>query len=586
MPLPRYQQLGVEVGGGTRGIDFPSRGEMTAGYNALAQTLQGMSEAFFKEAQTAAGVEGEKYGAENAPTQEQLKQAIESGTPLPAIGDARTYFGRAAARSYSDVLTTQVQYAAKADISKIKSDAEGGVISVNAIVPKINSVIQGYKGALADADPGLARKLEAQLAYEGNNAFLAASKSIASKAAAELKTKNAIEGYDIINSLRDDFNAGDTISPDGTRLNIEDRINIRSEELRKISSKLPATMAKTLEEKFNKEIAVQQKNYVLDWVMGGADNEERIVRRRAMEDIFSKKQIDQTIDPSGSVTRVLKAMEPTEVRDSIKISADLLSLRQREDDRIIKSKDAATAEANSKTYEEFVYKIEAARRGQGPIPTLDELKQSGLPISGDQGINQASVLRMINSIEFGQVKTNREAFNDLYNRIILPDTDPNKLKDSTEIQQAIARGVINTSDAARLFDAQKNAKTPEGRNEENYKKTFLNAAKNELVRKDPMTGLSQGNEAYLAFEQDFHSEYNRRKALGEKPTDMLDPRNKNSLWGLVLENQKSPIDLLRSQTDKLRQQSSGKYSPPSQSPDKSPKKPDETTEEYIKRMGQ
>ena len=213
MALPRYQNVGVEVGGGVRGIDFPSRGESTRGFDTISAVLDRMSESFFKEAATAATAEGEKYGAENAPSQEQLKQALESGTPLPPVGDPRTYFGKAAEKAYGDVLTTQIQYAARADIAKVKSDAESGSIGVNAIIPKINSVINGYSGALANVDPALAKKVEAQLAYEGNNAFLSASKKAASSVGTALKQDAVEEITNIVTGLKDIVALGSSVDP-------------------------------------------------------------------------------------------------------------------------------------------------------------------------------------------------------------------------------------------------------------------------------------------------------------------------------------------------------------------------------------
>ena len=213
MALPRYQNVGVEVGGGIRGLDFPSRGESTRGFDTISAVLDRMSESFFKEAATAATAEGEKYGAQNAPTQEQLKQAIDSGTPLPPVGDSRTYFGKAAEKAYGDVLTTQIQYAARADIAKVKSDADSGAISVNSIIPKINSVINGYSGALANVDPALAKKVEAQLAYEGNNAFLTASKKAASSVGTALKQDAVEEITNIITGLKDIVSLGSSVDP-------------------------------------------------------------------------------------------------------------------------------------------------------------------------------------------------------------------------------------------------------------------------------------------------------------------------------------------------------------------------------------
>lgn len=584
MALPRYQNVGVEVAGGVRGLDFPSRGEATRGFDTISNVLDRMSESFFKEAAVAATAEGEKYGAQNAPTQEQLRQAIETGTPLPPVGDSRTYFGKSAKNAYSEVLTTQIQYAAKADISKIKSDAIAGTIGAGSIISSINSVIKGYSGALADVDPALGKKIEAQLAYEGNNAYLAASKSAAAKASAELKTQNVINGYDLVNTVADDFKAGDTVGADGTMVTVNDRVDIRAAQLRQITAKLPAAAAKELEAKFNKEIATQQGNYILDWVMSGPDTPDREARRRAIEDSFSKKGIDPALDPNGSYYRVIKNMEPGEVRNAIKHANEVISIRQREDERLFKKQDAEMFDKQSNLYEDFVYKIEAARRDQGDIPSIDDLKKSGLPVSGNQGINQTNLLKQINSLEFGERKRDAAVYQDLYARAILPDTDPNKLKSSEEVRQAVATGRIRNSDAVALYDVMRNAKTPEGRIEESNKATFLRAARNSLTKRDPLTGVSQGDDAYLAAEQEFNAEYARRKALGENPGDLIDPNNPNSLWKIVLDHQKNPMDLLREQANKLRTQPN---QPPYQPPgDINPRKPGESISDYLKRTGQ
>ena len=99
MALPRYQNIGVVAGGSIDrlpAIDFPSRGEGTRGLDAISNALDVMAGAFFQEAKVAATEEGRIYGAQNAPSQEQIKLAVETGTPIQPIGDSRTYFGRAA----------------------------------------------------------------------------------------------------------------------------------------------------------------------------------------------------------------------------------------------------------------------------------------------------------------------------------------------------------------------------------------------------------------------------------------------------------------------------------------------------------
>lgn len=187
MALPRYQNIGVQAGAGVGPIDFPNRGESTRGLDALSGAINTMSEAFFGEARTAATEEGRAYGAEAAPSQEQIKQAVETGTPIQPVGDSRTYFGRAARETSARIAALGVEAQAKLDLGKIEAGIKAGTISPGDVIPQVNSLSQGYSAALGQFDPVMARKLQAELAKDGNTLFLAASARAASEAAAAAK---------------------------------------------------------------------------------------------------------------------------------------------------------------------------------------------------------------------------------------------------------------------------------------------------------------------------------------------------------------------------------------------------------------
>lgn len=193
--LPRYQQIGVEYGSGTKGIDFPSRGEMTAGYNALANTLDQMSQSFFKEAATAAKEEGERYGAENAPTPEQIAEARRLNQPIEPIGDARTFFGKAAKEASARIAAKNISVDAELELGKIQNDVAAGKIGANSITSRVNALAQGYTEALRQFDPLMARSVEADITLHGNKMFLAAQKKAMAEgvAAQALKTAEATE---------------------------------------------------------------------------------------------------------------------------------------------------------------------------------------------------------------------------------------------------------------------------------------------------------------------------------------------------------------------------------------------------------
>lgn len=580
MALPRYQNIGVAAGAGVGPIDFPNRGEATRGFDALGSAINSMSEAFFKEAQIAAVEEGEKYGAEKAPTPEQLREAIETGKPLEPVGDRRTFFGRAANQAYSELLIQQVNYAARTDIDKIQNDVKTGRVQIAEIIPKMNAVISGYSSAMRDVDPKLARKTEALLAYEGNNAYLAASRAAAARAAETAKVQTVQSSVDLINNIQTDFRSGDVREGEqGPVLPISEKLKIRQQQFEQGIAKLPAAMGNTLRTKFNEEVIAQQKDYVMSWVLSGATPEERVARSQSIDEFFAKKKIDERLDPTGEVSRVMRDMDVKEVQSTRKATSEAIELRNKEDERLVKRSVDAQFEAQTKSYEDVIFRIEKSRREGGKDPvTLEEIMSLNLPITGNNGINKQSLMDRLTRLQFGAVKRDNVVFAEMYERATLPPDNPRRL--STDmIREAVADRKIDISDEARLMRTLQGTGTPEGRAEEQTKKTFLRAARSTIERKDPTTGLvdPMSAENYVAFEREFFDAYERRRAAGESAADLLDPKKPSSLWNSVKSYQRSPQEILRDQLDRMRQQP--KTSVPARNPN-------ESIADWKKRTGQ
>jgi hypothetical protein len=160
-----------------------------------------MSESFFKEAATAATAEGEKYGAENAPTPEQIAEARKLNQPVAPIGDSRTYFGKAASQAASRIAAKNVAVDAELQMGLIQRDVAAGRVSANDVIPRVNALAKGYSGALKEFDPVMARSVEADLALHGNKMFLAASKKATSDAIAAQGVKAAEAAEETVKNL-------------------------------------------------------------------------------------------------------------------------------------------------------------------------------------------------------------------------------------------------------------------------------------------------------------------------------------------------------------------------------------------------
>jgi len=282
MALPRYQNIGVAAGAGVGPIDFPNRGEATRGFDTLSSALNTMSEAFFGEARTAATEEGKKYGAEMAPSQEQIKQAIETGTPIQPVGDSRTFFGRAAQQTAAQIGALGVEAQAKLDLGKIEAGIKAGTISPGDVIPQVNSLTQGYSAALSQFDPVMARKLQAELAKDGNTLFLAASARAAAAATAAAKRDIETSAMSKLNIIPYIIEGGDVSFTDPETRNtinrsVADRIEVERRIFEQTISKLKPSEQEAYREEFDKRTALGVQMYVSDSIRNG--NVEDVKRR-------------------------------------------------------------------------------------------------------------------------------------------------------------------------------------------------------------------------------------------------------------------------------------------------------------------
>ncbi len=283
MALPRYQNIGIAAGGSVpqipnvRQIDFPNRGEATRGFDALTSAMDVMSSAFFKEAQIAATDEGRAYGAQNAPSQEQIKLAVETGTPIQPIGDSRTYFGRAAQEVSTRIAAIGVEAQAQLDLKKIKQDISTGAIGPSGVLPQVNSLIQGYSTALGQFDPVMGRKLQAELAKDGNTLYLAATARAAAAAAAAAKKSITDVADAKLDNIKYVLEAGDRVSIDTNPMGeqttvtmpVKDMLRIEEAKLEEVISRLKPSEQEKYRDQWSKEVVKGVELQVSNAILNG-----------------------------------------------------------------------------------------------------------------------------------------------------------------------------------------------------------------------------------------------------------------------------------------------------------------------------
>jgi len=279
--LPRYKSSGLQVAapeGQFRDVSAPM--------DALSKGMNQMTSFFMQSAQEQAVVEGEKYGAENAPTVEQLKLMTTSGETIQPVGDTFTIFGRSAQKASAEIVSTRIGYAASAELEKIKSSIESGASVGQAGLQQFNAAIKGYSSALGDYDPVAGKKLEAELAYKSNQLYLAASKkaasSIGSAAKDEIK-QFLVQQRSSISSL---VQSGDSyaVGPAGEtiKLSLNEKKAIELKKTISLASKIgSASLVKTTVDAFEKEWKDQSKAVAAIWATDPEKSRQRINQLRS-----------------------------------------------------------------------------------------------------------------------------------------------------------------------------------------------------------------------------------------------------------------------------------------------------------------
>ena len=279
--LPRYKSSGLQVAspeGQFRDVSAPM--------DALSKGMNQMTSFFMQSAQEQAVVEGEKYGAENAPTVEQLKLMTASGEAIKPVGDTFTIFGQSAQKASAEIVSTRIGYAASAELEKIKSSIEDGTSVGKAGLDKFNAAIKGYSSALGAYDPVAGKKLEAELAYKSNQLYVAASKKAAS--AIGTNAKDEIEQFLVQqrSSISSLVQSGDSyaVGPMGEtiKLSLNEKKAIELDKTIKLASKIgSASLVKTTVDAFEKEWKDQSKAVASIWATDPEKSRQRINQLRS-----------------------------------------------------------------------------------------------------------------------------------------------------------------------------------------------------------------------------------------------------------------------------------------------------------------
>lgn len=197
---------------------------------------------------------------------------------------------------------------------------------------------------------------------------------------------------------------------------------------------------------------------------------------------------------------------------------------------------------------------------------------------------------------------------DLFNRIHLPDGDPNKITDPNVLNQYFGHGINKWATLGNLRDEVTMRGTPEGKIESDLKANLYGIARASLVKAGPFPGMMDQNDA--AGRQDlqrwqawFEKAYADGRKKGISSDELLMPGNKNYLGDQVQILRFKTSDLDKNTQAATAQDRAyatlyparpggGAAKPATASPDAKPapaapakRMPGESPEAFLKRMG-
>ncbi len=176
----------------------------------------------------------------------------------------------------------------------------------------------------------------------------------------------------------------------------------------------------------------------------------------------------------------------------------------------------------------------------------------------------------------GKIKTNPNTYIAVWDRIHLPDGDPNKITDEAELNKYMGRG-MTPADIMVARGEIAGTRTIEGRALLKTEKSIMDIAKNKLTKTNPMFGIkdAEGDELYVQYQQLVRSKKAEQIKAGKPVEDLFKPESPD--YVLKYLPQRSIQDIMRSNTAKIKMGSSTPLPP------EKLKQPDETIEAWRKR---
>lgn len=148
-------------------VEFAAEKQAARNYSKISGDLDRMSQFFMSQAGEMAKIEGAEYGAANAPTEQQIKDAYKEGEPLDLVGDSYSVYGRSARNAALNAATDEIEFLAKKKMMEYLVSAEKQDLPYETVIDELETISAGFSATLDAESPGNAKKLRAALGIYG-----------------------------------------------------------------------------------------------------------------------------------------------------------------------------------------------------------------------------------------------------------------------------------------------------------------------------------------------------------------------------------------------------------------------------------
>ena len=266
MAMPRYRRQGVRIAQMPQ-ITTAAFQEASRTSETLSRNMDRVSQFAFNRAEQVAKIEGQRYGALNAPSMKQLQDATASGKDVESLvpGDTSTVFGSAARSSALDAMALRFESEARQEITSLQSQFENQEIDLETFGSSLTSLVDQQTDVLAEVDPLAAEKFSAAVGVTSNSAYLSAAKTQAkrNKRSQEIEAIGAVD--QLIAEMPSIVGAGPTVDENGETITVDQKLEFYRDEILSVARLLDSPeFAESKLDELNKAATDAKISVVLD----------------------------------------------------------------------------------------------------------------------------------------------------------------------------------------------------------------------------------------------------------------------------------------------------------------------------------